>query len=340
MILNIYTVIILFAAALTGALAIPLGLMSFRTYQRWGKSLRAEERTDIENRSYLLLLTATVILSIKLLSWPFYYITLQSYVPDIRGAMCIFGVTQLDSSLSSALQLFKPAVFFMIGGWLLLNQLDRKTESSPLFGRKFMFLSVVSVMVLADSAGDFIYFTSLDQGTSVACCTTFFDLPERVTALLPLSILGREYEKYMFPAYYVSNMALIVFMGLSYQRYRNILQIKKITMRTAIAGAVLAALTAAITVFAMFEVVAPRLMKLPYHHCIYCMWQYVPDSILITAFFIAGVFLPCWALLLTIFGRHRETDATLKIYIMNLYFFGTVSSGVSLLMVTIHLMLE
>jgi hypothetical protein len=335
MILNIYTIITLFSAALTGALAVPLGLMSFRTSRRWGKSLRAEERTEIENRSYLLLLTAAVILSIKLLSWPFYYLTLQSYVPDIRGAMCIFGATQFNPALSNTLQLFKPAVFFLTGGWLLLNQLDRETEISPLFGNKFMFLSVVSVMVFADSAGDFIYFTGLDTGTSVA---TYFDMPERVTAILPLSILGREYETYMFPAYYISNIALIVFMGMSYQRFRNILQIKKNTMRITVTGAVLAVLTAVISILAMFEVIAPRLMKLPYHHCIYCMWQYVPDSILMTGLFIMSVFLPCWALLLNIAGRHYETDKALNRYIMNLYFHGTVLSGASLLMVTIHLM--
>lgn len=330
----------LFAAALTGVLAIPLGIMSFRISQKWGQPLNAEERTDIENRSYLLLLTAAVILSVKLLSWPFFYATLQSYVASIRGAMCIFGVTQFYPSMSSALQFFKPLVFFLIGGWLLLNQLDRKTERAPLFRRKFLLLSVVSVMALVDSAGDLIYFTSLNAETSVACCTTFFDLPERATAILPLSVLGREYEKYMFPAYYISNIALLVFMGVSYQSFRKVLHSQTNTMRITIAGAVLAVLTAAITIFAMFEVVAPGLMGLPYHHCVYCMWQYVPDSVLITVLFIIGVFLPCWALLLNITGRHRETDAALKVYIMNLYFFGTVSIGASLLMVTIHLMLE
>ncbi|MBI4848570.1 MAG: hypothetical protein HY808_08375 [Nitrospirae bacterium] len=337
MILNIYTIIMMFAAALTGVLAVPLGIMSFRIFQKWEKPLYAEERTDIENRSYLLLLTAAVILSLKLLTWPFFYVTLQSYIPSIRGAMCIFGVTQFYPSMSSALQLFKPLVFFLIGGWLLLNQLDRKTETSPLFRKKFLFLHLISFMVLIDSLGDLMYFTGFNTGSSVACCTTFFDVPERATAVLPLSILGEAYEKYMLPSYYTMNMSLLALMGVSYRGLQNN---KLLPPWMTIAGAILAVLTAVITIFAMFEVIAPELMGLPYHHCIYCMWQYVPDSVLITALFIIGIFSPCWALLLNIMGRHSETDAALKGYIMNLYFFGIISTGASMLMVTIHLMLK
>lgn len=327
----------MFAAALTGVLAVPLGIMSFRIFQKWEKPLYAEERTDIENRSYLLLLTAAVILSLKLLTWPFFYVTLQSYIPSIRGAMCIFGVTQFYPSMSSALQLFKPLVFFLIGGWLLLNQLDRKTETSPLFRKKFLFLHLISFMVLIDSLGDLMYFTGFNTGSSVACCTTFFDVPERATAVLPLSILGEAYEKYMLPSYYTMNMSLLALMGVSYRGLQNN---KLLPPWMTIAGAILAVLTAVITIFAMFEVIAPELMGLPYHHCIYCMWQYVPDSVLITALFIIGIFSPCWALLLNIMGRHSETDAALKGYIMNLYFFGIISTGASMLMVTIHLMLK
>ena len=51
-------------------------------------------------------------------------------------------------------------------------------------------------------------------------------------------------------------------------------------------------------ILAMIETIAPRLMKLPFHHCLYCLWQYVPDSILIFLFFAIVIFAPVWALLL------------------------------------------
>ena len=75
---------------------------------------------------------AVVILFIKLLSWPFFYATLQSYVPSIHGAMCIFGVTRIQPNMTTIAQILKPLVFFAVGAWLLLNRLDRKTETAPL----------------------------------------------------------------------------------------------------------------------------------------------------------------------------------------------------------------
>lgn len=328
----------LFTAVLTGALAVPLGVLSFRTYQRHTNTLRSEEKTDMENRSYLLLLTAAVILFVKLLSWPFFYVTLQSYVPDIRGAMCIFGVTQFNPSLSGAVQIFKPAVFFLIGGWLLLNQLDKKTETSPLFRKKFAFLSVVSVMALADSTIDVIYFTGLNPQSSVACCTTYFDLPERLTSVLPAYVAGAEYERYMLPSYYFLNVSLSVFMAASnYVMKKN--PSDKYRIRFITAAAIIAVLTAIVTVFVMFEVIAPGLMKLPHHHCIYCMWQYVPDSVVMTAFFIVGIFCPGWALLLNLTGKHHETETALREFTGSLYFAGIVCLSASLIMVTIHLLL-
>jgi hypothetical protein len=345
MIFNAFTIIIFFIALLTGILALILAAFSFRIYQRWGKSLSDQEKSTIENRSYLLLLIAVVILSVKLLSWPLFYVTLQSYIPNIQGAMCIFGVTQAQPHLSSIAQIFKPVVFFFIGGWLLLNALDRTTERAPLFKRKFLFLSFVSFMVLGDSVSDFVFLTSFSTEADIACCTTFFDLPERTTAMLPISILGKDYERYMLPLYYLSNISLFTFTAISYIRLSPGRLFRYTIMNSnvlcpMITGAVLSLLNAAITVIALFEVIAPKIMELPYHHCIYCMWQYVPDSIVMTGLFIIGTFSLNWALLLYITGKHKETVNRMKEYIRNLYFLGLIGIGVSMVMVTIHIFIK
>ena len=78
MILNAYTIVMLFIAILTGILAVPLGFFSFSIYKKWGSQLYDEEKNAIVNRAYLLLLMAVVILFIKLLSWPFFYATLKA----------------------------------------------------------------------------------------------------------------------------------------------------------------------------------------------------------------------------------------------------------------------
>lgn len=308
MILNIYTIIMFFIAIITGMLAVPLGIFAFKIYKKRAGALFDEEKTVIENRSYLLMLMATVILFVKLLTWPFLYVSLQSYIPGIQGAMCIFGVTQNQPALSAVVQIFKPVTFFIIGAWLLLNRLDRETETSPLFRKKFLFLSMVSVFVLADSVLDFFYLTGFDIKVFVSCCTTFFDLPDRGAAGMAVSLLGEGYGRYLLPLYYILGIAFVVAQIILYRRLKRDLNLA--AMLTA--GVVIAFINAVVTVFAMFEVIAPKVMKLPLHHCIYCMWQYEPLSIIMTALFIIGTFMPGWALILYNSGTHEETMHLLK----------------------------
>lgn len=340
MILNAYTIIILFIAILTGILSLVLAISSFVQYRRFGRARTGEERTATENRSYLLLLIASVILIIKLLSWPFFYVTLQSYIPHIQGAMCIFGVAQSNPYLSSSMQISKPVVFFLIGGWLLLNSLDRTTETAPFFERKLLFLSLVSAAALVDSAGEVLYFTSFEGGTDVTCCTLFFDLPERSTAMIPSSFLGEDYERYLFPLYYLSNIIFITFMAIGYVRFSPArfisLPVNLQVLSLLGAGVVLSLINAIISLFALFEVIAPKIMELPYHHCIYCMWQYAPDSIVITALSVIGTFSVNWAFFLYIAGRNKETVPHMIKYVRNLYFLGITALAASLAMVTIH----
>ena len=340
MILNIFTAISLFISSVTGVLALVLALFSFRIFQRSGLNLTGEERTAVENRSYLLLYMAVVILWVKLLSWPLFYFMLQSCIPYIQGAMCIFGVTRAQPYLGGAAQVIKPVVFFLIGAWLLLNMLDRGTEKAPLFRRKFLFLSVLSIVVLADSVHDFIYLTSMEVTSDVSCCTTFFDLPERTTASISVSLIGQDFEKYILPFYYSSNAVLIAFLAAAHMRFPLLRTSGPSIVLLLMSGSLLALVNALITIVALFEVIAPVVMQLPHHRCIYCMWQYVPGTILMTALFIAGTFFVNWALLLYLIGRHEETLVRLLAWLKNLYLFAIACLGTSLVMATIYLIIK
>jgi len=340
MILNTFTIISLFTAAVTGVIALVIVFFSLRVFYTSAPGLTSEEKTDVENRSYLLLYMATVILWVKLLSWPLFYFTLHSCVPYIPGAMCIFGVTQAQPYSGTTAQIIKPAVFFLIGGWLLLNGLDRHAETSPLFRRIIFFLGVLSIVVFADSVHDFMYLTSFDVSSDVSCCTTYFDLPDRASASVPVSLIGRDYEKYLLPFYYFSNVLMIAFLTVVSLRVFSLKTPARYTMSVLFSGAMLSLINAAVTVIALFEVIAPVVMGLPLHRCIYCMWQYVPGTILMTAFFVIGSFSVCWALLLYLLGRHEETSVRLSMWLKNLYLFAVTCLGISLVMSIIYMLIK
>jgi hypothetical protein len=329
MILNTYTTLFLFIAALTGLLAVPIWYLSLKTYLQTGKTITEEERDSLVDRSYLLFLIAAIILAVKLVDWPVFYVTLQSVIPHIHGAMCIFGVTQAQPVLSGIVQVLKPLIFFSIGGWLILRRLGQAHESSPLFRTQHLFLAAVSLLIFLDSSMDLLYFTSFDTGTDVACCTTVFDLAAGKRAALTTSLIGKGYDRALLPLYFFSNIMVIAFLAYSsVQMTRGRLPLAK----TTVTGAIFAAINAAITIAALFEVISPRAMDLPYHHCIYCMWQYAPMSVMMTAFFVIGTFSPGWALVLAVAGKHDADGATLLAYQRKLDLIGIGGIGLSVCM--------
>ena len=175
-----------------------------------------EERTRLENKAYLSLLLAIVLLGIRIIDWPIFYATLASYIPDITGAMCIYGVTQVAPNIIKPMEVLKPFVFFLIGLWLIIYMMDKSAKSYPLMRRKLFFLFIVSIFAITDSIGDIAVAFSMDANTVVSCCTTVFDIADRPSAMLPQSIIGAGYKKLILPMYYGSNFILIGYMAAGY----------------------------------------------------------------------------------------------------------------------------
>jgi hypothetical protein len=284
-------VILLFIAVLTAALAVPIVILSFKTYRQAGKKLTEEQQDGIADRSQLLLLIAVIVLCIKLPAWPLFYVALHSLIPSVQGAMCIFGVTATNPFLSSILQTLKPLVFFLIGAWMLLHQFNRGRETAALFRAKQLVLFFTGTVIFLDSALDVLFFTTLETGAEVACCTTVFDLAEGKNAALTASLIGSGWERALGPLFFTTNGLLAVFLGSLHQRMREGRITASVTTGT---GALLALLSAVVSLAAFFTIIAPKALDLPGHHCIYCMWQDAPLSLLMTGAFIIGACCAGW----------------------------------------------
>ena len=336
MILNVLSIIEVFVSALSLVLMAWAGIFSLTLAFRWHAASAAEQRFEIENRSHLVVLIAVVLFGIRLLNWPLFYATLQSFVPDIDGAMCIFGVTQVKRIMTGASELIKPVSFFLIGAWLLLHFLDQKTQSSPLMGKKLYFLSFVAVVVVVESLLDMLLMFRIAPGTLVSCCTTVTDILERPTRLVPQAALGPRYGFLLERAYYGGNIALMVFLVLALIRMKPASSPGR---RRPVAGALflLAVLNAGLFLLTQIEVHSPRIMGLPFHHCLYCLWQYVPDTILMYLLFVLGTSAVGWAFILDLFGRNPETASALPASMRALYGFSVFCLAASLVMNTVHL---
>ncbi len=339
MILNALSITMIFLGALSALLAIWGGISSLLLYRRWGRPSTPEEKTSLEDRSYLILLIMVIVLLIRLINWPLFYVTLQSFISDIEGAMCIFGVTQVKPSLTRFLEFLKPVIFFLIGGWFILHVLDRATKTAPLMKRKLLLLSILSLLVLIDSIGDILLMIGIAPESLVSCCTTVTDILNRPTRTTPESIFGPQYAQSLKTLYLITHLLLIGLVGL-------VLKFKKLgntfSLRRRILGFLFlfALLNSTLFVLSQIEVFSPAMMRLPFHHCLYCLWQYVPDSIPLFAFFSLGTFSVGWGFTTELFGKHGETADLLPIYLRKIYWFAFFFLSASLVMLIIHLLVD
>ncbi len=339
MILNVLSIIEIFIGLLSFGLMAWAGIYSFRLLIRYRKSAGPEDQTLIEDQSYLLLSATFVILIVRLINWPLFYLTLQSFIPQVNGAMCIFGVTQVKGHLTNLLEFAKPLEFFLIGGWLILHHLDRATQTGPLLERKLIFLSFLSLLVMAESLGDVLLFLTLSPSVLVSCCTTVTDILNRPTSTIPKSLLGPGYRPLLETLYFALTIVLIgIYAFLAWVKKWDQGQKGGKTLLTIVA--LLSLANAVVFLLVQIESFAPRFMGLLFHHCLYCLWQYVPDSIAMYLFFILGTFSVGWGFTTELFGRHGETADLLPIFLRKIYWFAFFFLSAFLIMLIIHLLVD
>lgn len=338
MILNVFSIIELFIAVLSIVLMSWGGIVAASTALRWMRSRTPEERNKAEDRSHLVLLVAVVVLGVRLANWPWFYAVLQSFVPEIEGAMCIFGVTQVQRTLTGISEALKPITFFLIGGWLALHSLDQRTENAALMGRKLIFLSVTAGVVVIDAALDMAQMLTIAPGQMVSCCTTVTDVLERPTREIPEAVIGPAYTSFVGYGSFALTIGLVAAMIAVMVRIRSRVDW---SWRRMVLGLLfgIAILNAALFLLAQIEGHAPRIMGLPFHHCLYCLWQYVPDTIIMYTLFIVATSAVGWAFTLDAVGRVPETKGIIARYITGLYGFAIVCFVASMIMNAVHLLI-
>ncbi|MFN3532137.1 MAG: hypothetical protein ACK41Q_06420 [Candidatus Brocadia sp.] len=340
MIINVYTIIMLFVGLLSLSLGGFLFYATVRVLSRFETIVPVETKSKFEQKGYLIFLLACVVLSVRMLAWPWFYFMLQSFVSEVPGAMCMFGVTQILPSTVTFLQIIKPVSFFIMGGWLLCYYVDKSIPTTPLARRNLLFLLVVCGVLLADSIADIYYVLRMKPLMSVSCCATFFDAPLRPSAMIPQAIFGRHFQKILFIMYYLTNIILIalLFIPLS----KKWLSLSPLSRKIILYGqAVIGTINIPVVIYAFIENIVPRLMQLPYHHCIYCFMGngMVLDAPVMLGLFVIGTFAIGWMGILRLFCMTTETRIITERLLVKVNSLSAFCLSGSIIMVTIHLIL-
>lgn len=331
MILHTPTILILFASFVTAILGIYGGIFAFKAARTSGGDITTDQITDLETKTRFLLIIVSVVIVVRVLAMPIFYWALESAVPDLPGAMCGYGVTQVIPGLTRLLQYLQFPVLFLGVGWLLLNTLDSQTRHQPFLRRKLYAFSAISIPIILESLGDFYLFFSIKAppGSGLSCCSTVADVASRPTALVAGFFLGPGGAELAINAYIIATIVFLVFLVLV--MWKGLWRLPYLVV-----ACILAVILIPVFWVALLEKIAPLMMNLPYHHCIYCWVKTTPGAFAVAAGFLLGVSGVGWALVLHLQGGGEEVKDIALRYIRGLFLFSLSAMLFSFLIVIVH----
>jgi hypothetical protein len=344
MIVNAYAVLDGFVSLLrlvSGLLVVALAAYGWR---QWRAELAHAERQSLEDRFYLLFLLSFLLLGLNIVSWPLLYSLLQSYVPQWPGVMCIYGVTRIGTGslgpsrflpgLLDALQMSKPLLVFVSGACFVLYGINRHTTTSPLLGRILLGLLVLGIVDVVDAGTEITYLVipKKEEFLSAGCCSVS---AEGGTArLLPAALIEPENRSLLYAGYYGVNFAMVLLL------LAGVRSAQPLAWRLLLPLLPAALLALAVNSVFLVEIVAPRLLNLPDHHCPYDLIAKAPESMAAVALFLGGIFCVGWVFVARCLGWSDETAPWLPHLGRALYGFGIFGFLFSLVLISTELALS
>ncbi|MHC4958519.1 MAG: hypothetical protein ACYTGN_09090 [Planctomycetota bacterium] len=265
----------------------------------------AHEVDREHGRRHLALMVGATLAGVCILSWPLFYLVLQSYVSEWPGVMCIQGVARigLDSAgaaaalpvLVGALEISKPALAFLAGVWVVLHLAQRTATTDVRSGRVFLGLALFGLLAVIDGAAEaaYLFIPKREDLLAAGCCTTVGPGAfSRWAAFgLPSAAIDASRAATLSVSMAVLLVALLIAITMSLRWLR----------RGRDPGALLAVVLAGALVSVPLAlayqalVAAPAVLGVPGHLCPYCLVADSPFSIVALTCFTIGAFAVGWA---------------------------------------------
>ncbi len=223
----------------------------------WDIRSGSEQQLKLERKTYLISTVLTYLLGCELLSLLLFIVNADNIHSLFPGAMCAAG-TLYANSYGYPTLITRIAVCIMSGIWLIVNHVDNQAYDYPLIKFKYVFLQVITAMIILETALQINYFIALDPEIITSCCGTLFSgeadsLTSELAYLSPL-ISG---------VFYFLALLCTLASG-AYFLLRG---------RGAVVFAVFNTLLFLISLTAMISFISLYFYELPTHHCPFCILQ-------------------------------------------------------------------
>ena len=246
---------------------------AYKVQRRWGGELLPEERYQLEKQVYLVITLMGLGLFLRLFLVPLWFITFARLMPTIPGAMCLISVHLTSPLLGFSATALKFVLPLFYGYWLILNYLDRRVETHPFMHAKLVFLGPVFALMTLESFIDTRFLMRFEP-KSTSCCTSIFDVPRPgVPEWLSWDGWG-----FVIGFYICLAVLVIVCWQKHYKPPGYVMWLLTI-------------LTPISFLLALHTKISPLFLNAPFHHCVFCLWQHNPDSIISTGLVVGGSWL-------------------------------------------------
>jgi hypothetical protein len=149
-------------------------------------AVRKGTKSDCDSGAAVLVtMLALLIGSLALLSWPMYFATLQSYVEQWPGTMCIYGVLQVGGGsgdarwmplVAEAVIWIKPLLALSLGAWCVAHLLNRTTHEGQLERTVVTLVLTLGLFGGIDAAleGGYLLTPKRNASPAPGCCVVQF----------------------------------------------------------------------------------------------------------------------------------------------------------------------
>ncbi len=271
MILNVSTVAQLFLSGV--GILLSGGTLAILVWV--AKSARGprEPRTEdvVQERVHLLMLVVVVTLIVFLLAYAHFYWMLRSYVPELAtfGVMCAFGVTRIQPTLVLGYQIAMPMVMLGLGLACVLAYIDRREGSLVTLPIMLWTMRCTAILGLGACVVNVFYIFAEKAGTPVTCCTQFLDTDAANFVPIDSEVLARSASGSLRSMVFGVMTNGCIILAAVFGRFRYSRGGASVGRPFAVLLALAAVGNLIVTRAAWLDHVAPRVLGLPYHHCIY-----------------------------------------------------------------------
>lgn len=249
------------------ALLVSSGMISFLTLyadyygvqiiRKWNIRSGSNNQLELERRTYLISTILAYVFGFQLFSLFLFVYTADNLAPLFTGAMCAIGTLQVNGYGYPVL-LLKLVNFILAGFWLIVNHADNRGYDYPLITIKYVFLALITPLIVAETVLQTLYFFGLHADIITSCCGSLFSG----------SGTGIVSTLSSFPA---APMKIALFISLPAALISSVL-----FYRTG-AGAYFQSLCSAallpIALASLLSFIGPYIYELPTHHCPFCLLQ-------------------------------------------------------------------